>query len=444
MPRREPVADQVRRRLTLRLRRFPAAAAMTHVAGLRVLTLAVNLGTGLLTAAALGPAGRGQQAALIVAPQFLAAVATLGLHASLIYNIKADPAQERRYFGCALLLALLAGLAATAIGWVLLPHWLGENGAAVVRTAQLLLLITPLCVMAPLLTGTLEAHGRFGVANFSLYAQSLTTLAALGLLWSNGWLTPATAAMAYLFPSIPAFAYLGRHAVRAARPVVTMERPIVRRLLHYGLRFYGVDLLGSISGYLDQIVIVALLPQASVGIYVVALSLSRMPTVLQTAVTTVLFPAIAARAEASVIELVALTVRFTTVINAAAAAGLAAIGPPALHLLYGDRFMGAVGPFRILLVETVVSNAVRILYQVFSGTGRPQVVTAIEAISVTASLGAMLLVVPRFGIEGAAACVLLASSLRLICVLVGLTTILRVRMPRLFLTPADVLGIVGR
>jgi O-antigen/teichoic acid export membrane protein len=417
---------------------------MTHVVGLRALTLAINLGTGLLTAAALGPAGRGEQAALIVAPQFLGALATLGLHASLIYNLKADPEQERHYFGCALLLALFAGLAITAVGWVLLPYWLNQYGAETTHTAQLLLLITPLSVVVPLLTGTLEAHGRFVTANRTLYVQSLATLAALGLLWPMDWLTPATAAMAYLLPGIPAFAYLGRQAFRLGAPVATMRRAIVRRLFHYGLRFYGVDLLGSLSVYLDQIVIVALLSQTAVGVYVVALSLSRVPTVLQTAVTTVLFPTIAARAQASVIEMVALTVRFTTVINAAAAAALAAIGPYALHLLYGDRFVGAVWPFRILLAETVVSNAVRILYQIFSGTGRPQVVAAFEGVGVTASLGGMLLAVPHFGIVGAAACVLLASSVRLLCVLVGLPTILRVRLPRLILTPADVIGIIAR
>src|SRR5689334_4494588 len=49
-----------------------AAGAVARVMTLRALMLAINLGTGLLTAALLGAAGRGELAALIVAPQFLA------------------------------------------------------------------------------------------------------------------------------------------------------------------------------------------------------------------------------------------------------------------------------------------------------------------------------------------------------------------------------------
>jgi O-antigen/teichoic acid export membrane protein len=427
-----------------RVSRGTRAGSMASVLGLRALALGVNLGTGLVTAAVLGPAGRGEQAALLVGPQFLAAIATLGLHASLIYNMKADPAQERRYFGSALLLALMAGIAFTAVGWLLLPRWLHQYDAGTIHTARLVLLVTPLGVVTPLLTGALEAHGQFSTANRTLYLQSLATLIALGVLWYTGNLTPVTAAIAYIFPAFPAAAYFSRHIFRMMPPLPTLKRPIPQRLLHYGLRFYGVDLLGSIAGYLDQIVIVALLQDTMVGIYVVALSLSRILTVLQGAITSVLFPTIAARAEASVIEAVALTVRVSTVVNALAAVALALIGPYALHLLYGDRFIGAVGPFRILLLETVVSSAARILYQIFSGTGRPGVVTAIEATGVSASMIAMLLLVPTFGIDGAACSVLLASSLRLICVVVSLPYIMRVRLPRLFLNTADLASILGR
>ena len=45
---------------------------------MRSMALAGNIGCGLLTAAALGPAGRGEQTALGLAPLVLAAASTLG------------------------------------------------------------------------------------------------------------------------------------------------------------------------------------------------------------------------------------------------------------------------------------------------------------------------------------------------------------------------------
>ena len=420
------------------------AATMAHVMGLRTLALAANVCTGLLSAAVLGPDGRGEQAALISAPQFLAAIATLGLHASLIYNIKADPDRRRRYFGCALLLAGLAGLTATAVGWALLPEWLHRFGPSTVQNARLLLLITPFTVLGVLLIAILEVHARFDLSNRTIYLQGLSTLAILALLWRTGEVTPTAAALAYLLPSLPALAYLARRAFALVPPVATLERPIRQRLLHYGLRFYGIDLLGTVSANLDQLVIVAMLPQAAVGLYVVAQSLSRVLSILQGAITSVLFPSIAARADAEVIESVARTMRIAVLFNVAAAVVLAAVGPLVLQVLYGSRFAGAVHPFRILLFETIVSNAARILYQAFSGTGRPGVVSVIEGIGVSASLAAMLVVVPHFGTVGAACCVLFASSLRLLGAVACLPFILRAKMPRLLPGPADLAAIVDR
>lgn len=414
--------------------RFGATA---HVIALRSLALAVNLCTGLLTAAVLGPAGRGEQAALIVAPQFLSSISTLGLHASLIYNIKKDPANEGRYIGTGLLLTFFAGIVATGLGWFLVPHWLSRYDDHVVAISRMLLLLTPLWVMAPMLMGALEARGEFGFANRTIYMQSLATLVVLAGLWFANALTPLSAAITYMAPTILANLYIAYHVNRLYRVVFKPQRHIAKIMLHYGMRFYGVDLLGTLAGYLDQIVLVSLLAPEIIGVYVVALSLSRVLTVLQGAVTTVLFPDIAARPEAGVIATVAATVRVTSVVGVAAALTLGIIGPPLISLVYGAKFSGAAGPFRLLVAETVVSNAARILYQAFSGTGRPGAVTAFEAIGVSISLTSMLLIVPRYGATGAAFCVLMASCVRLVCVVVALPLMLKVSMPRLIISKAD-------
>ncbi len=418
-------------------RRGGRFGATANVIALRSLALAVNLCTGLLTAAVLGPAGRGEQAALIVAPQFLSSIATLGLHASLIYNIKKKPESEGHYIGIGLVLTFLAGLAATGLGWFLVPHWLVHYDAHVVTISRMLLLVTPLWVMAPMLMGALEARGEFGLANKTIYMQSLATLVVLFLLWVAGALTPLTAAVTYIAPTILANIYIARHVRRLYSVRFKPDRIVIKVMLHYGMRFYGVDLLGTLAGYLDQIVLVTLLAPEVIGVYVVALSLSRVLTVLQGAVTTVLFPDIAARPEAGVIATVAATVRVTTVVGLAAALVMGAIGPPMISLVYGAKFAAASAPFRLLVLETVVSNAARILYQAFSGTGRPGAVTTFEAVGVSVSLVSMLLIVPRYGAFGAASCVLLASCVRLLFVVVALPLMLKVRMPRLIISRAD-------
>ncbi len=421
-------------------RRRSTGGNVAVVVVLRTLALAVNVLTGLLTAALLGPAGRGEQAALIIAPTLLSSLSSLGLHASLIFSIKRDPEHTGHYFGTGLLLALGAGIVAMVAGWFLVPFWLHQYDRHVVSVARLLLVMTPLMVVAQLLTGALEAFGQFSKANATLYLQSLGTLAFLLVLWLLDVLTPVTAAFAYLVPAVPAWLYFASHLRRLTRPRFSLQRRWVWPLLHYGLRFYGVDLLGSLSIYLDQIVVVTLLAPDVVGTYVVALSLSRVVGVLQGAAATVLFPSVAAQSKASVVEAVSRTVRVVGAVSVLIVVCLSIVGPGLITLVYGHRFDQTVAPFRILLIDTVLSGSAGILYQAYSGTGRPELVTLFEAVAVAASLGCMLLVVPHYGTVGAAWCVVLASAIRLSCAIAGMPLVLHVSIPRLLLTRSDIVA----
>lgn len=426
------------------LRHRASVGAVAHLTAIRVLALAGSVCSGLLTAAFLGPEGRGEQAALILAPSILSPLCTIGLHASLIYNLRSDPENGPRYLGSGLILTFVAGLAATVLGFLLLPLWLGRYSSDIISLARLALIIVPITAVTPLLMGVLEAHGRFVLANSTLYFQSLGTLATLGILAALGWLTPPSSAAAYVVMAIPTFLYLAFQARRVLRPQLTITKPYPQRMLRYGLKFYGVDILGAMSGYLDQVVIVFLLDPASVGAYAVALSLSRVLSVVQGAVSTVLFPSIAAREVGSMVEMVARAVRVTTVVNTIGAAGLAIVGPPLLVLLYGTRFAPAVAPFLVLLVEAVVTSAARTLAQAFSGSGRPGAVTTLEIAGVATSLAAMLVLVPSFGILGAACAALLGGCMRLAWAMGRFRAVLGVGLPRLLINGTDIAWVAGR
>jgi O-antigen/teichoic acid export membrane protein len=403
-----------------------------------IIALFGNVGSGLLTAAFLGPDGRGEQAALMIMPSILGAVCTLGLHASLIYNVRNDEQNASEYFGTAIILGLISSLVACAVGWLVLPHYLSQYSASTIDLARVLLFCVPFAMVNPLLTGALEVHGRFGVANKVLYVQSLGTLVLLLVIAFSGYMTPHITAWAYIAPCVPAFLYLWLQARKVIRPTPTLKGPRIKRLMSFGLRFYGVDILGGLSGYVDQAVIVFLLDPASVGAYAVALSLSRVLSVAQGAVATVLFPSVAGREASNVVEVVARVTRVLCVVNGALAACVAIAGPTLLLLLYGSRFSAAVTPFLILLLEAVITSAARTLAQAFSSSGKPGAVTTIEFVGVAASIGAMLVLVPMFGINGAACATLFAGVVRLISVAASFHRVLGIKLPRLIISRADI------
>jgi O-antigen/teichoic acid export membrane protein len=411
--------------------------SVVQVMAVRAIVLATNLVTGMISAAMLGPEGRGVQAALMVGPQFVGPVSELGLHASVIYNSKAEPELESDYLGSALVLAFGAGLVGMLVSWVVAPYWLTRYDAATVHTARLMLTIVPVGVVMHILMSGLESRGEFRLANRLMLVASLITLVSLGVLAKTHRLTPATAATSYLFGVVPIGIAMAWFVFRMIHPVVRLQRRIVRRLLHFGFRYYGVDILGALSQYLDQLLVVLFLAPSSLGIYAVAVSASRILNVIPTSVSTVLFPTVAARSPSEIVELVGLAARVTTVIAVAAAIVLSILGPFLLHTFYGARFDPAIGPFRWLLIDCIIANLGRILYQAFTAGGRPEIVTGIESIGVATSAISMVVLVPTYGTIGAAWSLLAASSVRLICVIVGYRYIIRQQVPRFIMTRGD-------
>lgn len=411
---------------------------MAQVVLLRSLAQAVNVCTGLLSAALLGPSGRGTLAAIITGPGFLAGIASLGLHASLIYHVKARPEEERAYVGNGMILTLLAGGIAAAIGWVLMPRWLAHYPPHAIAIGRLLLITTPMTVVTWTMSGAAEARGWFGFANRTLYLQGLLILAGLLGLWATANLTPESAAFAYTAPAVPVFAYFAVFTVLRVRPRFTPRPKLMAQLLHYGVRISGVDFVSTCANYADQVLVVAVLAPEMVGAYVVALSAARLLTVLQTGVAAVLFPSVAAREADHVVRLVAVSFHIVFVVTGTAAIGLALFGPKLLLLIYGARFAPAIAPFRLLLAATLIGNGAAVLSQAYAARGRPGLVTITEAVGLLLSVAMMLVLVPHFATVGAAISVLASAIFRLAAYAMGMKMFVGGGMPRLVPSLTDI------
>jgi O-antigen/teichoic acid export membrane protein len=412
------------RGLLARLRSDSSFAAMFRVVMMRAAALGTTVLTGLLTAAVLGPTGRGEQAAMILAPQFLAGLSSLGLHAALIYTMKTDPDRAWEYLGANLIMTAASATVAAAIGWSVLPWWLSEYPADVVGVARALVWITPMLAMSWCFTAAAEVRGLFGFANTMANLQSVFVLVLLLLFIGMHWLTPSRSACIYMFASVPVFAGMMMRLAREGTPVPTLRLTVIRPLLRYGLRFYGTDLLGTLHGYLDQIVILPFLSPGQIGVYVVASSLARTLRVLADAVSSVLFPSMAGKSTAAILTMVFKTLRVTATINFALALTLGLSARFLLHLIYGDRFASGAVALQILLAATLFQNTAGILYQALNAAGRPEMVTLIEVVGTSSSFGLMLCLVPHFGIIGAASAILAASILRLAVVAILLPRVL--------------------
>jgi len=427
-----------------RLVRNQRLASVAQLTGFRALVLAANTATGMLSARMLGPQGRGVQTGMIVGPQTIIGIFSLGLHTSVVFNTKADPQHERELFGSALLIAFVSGTLGMAAGWLCIPILLGKYDPSIVLNAQLLLLIVPVSVISYVFVSILESHGQFAVVSRISFAGCIFTLVSLMVLWFAQILTPPAAAAAYLLPAIPMCLLLWLRAREICRPVFPFNMIYLRRMLFYTLRYFGVDLFATVGTYLDQLILVLFLMPHDVGNYAVAISAARVLSIIPMSIYSVLFPAVAGRSQESIMLIVGIAFRVSCILTAMAGFALAILAPFILALLYGDKFEEAILPFRILLVSTAINNLASIQYQVFSAAGRPAIVTLFEFTGMIISGISMLVLVPLFGTAGAALSLLVAAIAKLGFVFTGIFVVLKLPIPRLILNRADMRWILGR
>jgi O-antigen/teichoic acid export membrane protein len=165
------------------------------------------------------------------------------------------------------------------------------------------------------------------------------------------------------------------------------------------------------------------------GIYVVALSLSRMLNAFHTSVVMVLFPKAVSQPASTVRELTSRAMRMSTLLTASAGAVMIALGPQVLALLYGNAYRSADTVLRILVVEVILSGAALVLSQAFMALGRPGVITAVQVTGLLVTIPLMLVLIPRFGVAGAGVALLISTTLRLILVIASFPIALKMPVP---------------
>ena len=104
----------------------------------------------------------------------------------------------------------------------------------------------------------------------------------------------------------------------------------------------------------------------------------------------------------------------------------------------GAEYSGASTTLKILLVEVTISGAVFILAQAYMAVGRPGMVTIIQSIGLSLSIPMMLILIPRWGINGAAVALLTSTIARFLFVYFGFGFILKMRPPDLIPCLSDI------
>jgi O-antigen/teichoic acid export membrane protein len=364
------------------------------------LTLVANLVSGIVSARALGPDGRGVAVALTTVSQLAGFLFAMGVAQSLSYFIARRPQDGPCLFTTWLLMLLPLAALAIVISQLLLTTIFATDGEQAITIGRWFLFAIVVVVGLELNYGLLLGAHDFLVYNALRLAQPVLMATAFLVLWRLDALTVESALIASVAGPGLVLAVGMARAVRR----VGVGRPDLRlglQTLWYGVRGQGSSVAANVTARLDVAMLPAFVTSASVGLYSVATNVSLIVYQLSNTFAGLVLPAAARDPERGPQKVVG-SLWASLAIAGLLALGLALFARPLLGLVYGDQFRDAAEPLVLILPGAVLFAGSSILAAGVLAVGRPFTATFAQILGMVVTVIGLFVFLRSGGITAAA------------------------------------------
>ena len=383
-----------------------------------LMSLLSSVVSSLIGARALGPAGRGDLLIVVLWPPVFAVFAGLGLPTAYRYWIAKEPERASSLFSNAVIYTAIVGVITIGIADLIVSHLVGQRTPEVMTLLRIYQVNIPAALFLDLMRGLLEGARRFGWAGAA--RTIFFTVQALGfaILWFAGHLTIATAMIVMISGQTAAMVLAFGAVWHQLHPQWRPSWTEFKRSMGYGLRDYPGGVADFTTLRLDQLMLGAMASNVAIGLYVIAVRLSEVTTLAANAIAAALMPEVAALRARDKAELLwATSFRVTIYMHVGLLVPLWMGAPFVLKLLFGDSFLPATTAFRWLLLAAAAWGWGSIAISGLRGFGYPGLSTMARFSAAIVTAVALLVLLPRLGINGAAIASLIGYSVMLVVAL---------------------------
>ena len=382
------------------LRRSPVASNL----GARLGALGSLAVATLVVARTSGPAGVGLLALLRVLPWLMGVLMSCGLFASAPYFLAGPTRSDRRLPATIVAIALLGGSLGGVV-WALLANLIGY--AFFKDIPPVLVLWAGATVLTQLLESTAKAcsqgTGDLPGANRIIFLEEFMFLPAYLALWGLG-IRGNVGIVAGLLLSDAATNLLGWKRLVGRGFFAGARRPsgtLAREICWFGIRGQIGSIFLLLNQRLDFLLVGALVGSAPLGIYAIASRFAELLRLPSLAIGYVMYPEYAREGRAVAADKARSLIPRSGLLTAGAALPLAAAAS-LLPWVYGEEFRAGIIPTYILLVGLSGGGVVGVISAFLYGVGRPGLNSLAMGAGLAVTVILDLLLIPRFGITGAA------------------------------------------
>ncbi len=374
----------------------------------RILTLLIGIATSVIVARILGPEGQGIYALAILVPSMIVTFTNLGLARATVYHMGKGTYPRSDLVGTVLTSSFIISLGSIIIGLVVVFFF---SNSILPTVPQVLLLLSLALIPFQLLFFQSLSGILLGLQEIKKYnalviihSISLLVLVAFFLMILDAGIAGAITAnlLSLLLTVIVATPWILKSPNGMLR-YFQLDKRIAGSLFSFGYKAYLGTVAASLHLRIDTFMLNYFLNPLMVGFYVISVAVVEKLWMLSQAVSTVLYPKVVAmKDEEEKKRFTPLVSRNTLLITILGALLLFGLSKWLIPFLYSEAYLPAVEPLQVLLVGIVAISMERILANDIVARGKPMINTYIASASLIANIILNIILIPEFGIMGAA------------------------------------------
>lgn len=358
--------------------------------------------SGIIVARAVGPAVRGEYAAVTSWFGLLLMAGGAGQPAAVCFHVARDPQRARGYVATSRAMMLGTGAFALLAGLVCAPI-LAHGNPGLTEAYRIAFAGSAIAFIGASYTFSLQARDtkRWNLVRVS---QPLLALAAVILVWRLGLLTLHTAIGVVTVTMAIQLGYAYYWCRRSGLAPGRARARLVRPLARYGLTQLAAVTPTTVNAYLDQLVLSQLVPPADLGRYAIAVSATLAPVPLVSAIGNVAFPRLAARPSvtASGNRLQLTVVAVSACVASVVLLPIAASAYWLIPAVFGPAYEGAVPLLWLLTPGGIFLACGQVTGDLLRGSNKPGLVAVSQGLAAVFTVILLVTLLPAMGVAAAA------------------------------------------
>lgn len=336
-----------------------------------VAILILNIGTGIITARALGPSGKGILRTLIIWPTIFSQIAILGANEAYIY-LKNNRLPQKELLSSVFFTVLFSSIMSGVLTFIIIYVTVGKKYTHSPMIPFLSMLYLPVANIVQTALSIMQEELKF--LKYNLLRFLLPVVYLLLLFTNYNHLTPEKC-FTYLIMANLLLLVFSFNTFKNVS-LSSVQRRIISRIMNFGIKTQLTNIMSSFSQQTDQAILSLIAPSSSLGIYSVAASISKIGFLAPNAAQIVLYPLLSKG------KITAWKKYFfyLSLLNGLLLAFLFVSIKPLIILLYGRAFISAAELSLILFLTAFPVSLINVGTAYFKAKGKPFTTTKAQFI----------------------------------------------------------------